>query len=114
MAFTLQAFMDEVKKVNKTFERLKESSLHELITALEATKDKPPTKEQKEAIQQAYAFVPSDKQKKYKTALDFLSKELGPFSLAIPANPVMKFTKFEIMTGIYKGKNSSSVPASRG
>ena len=106
MAFVLDTFMNEIKKVNSTFERVKESSLHSLIQALEALKGAP-TAPQKTAIQNALAFVPTDKQKKYKAALDYMKKELGAFHDGVPTDPVMKFKSFSIINGAYVGKNTS-------
>jgi|JI9StandDraft_1071089.scaffolds.fasta_scaffold47485_1 hypothetical protein len=62
MAFDFSTFSGLVTTANPKFERLKESSLHELMKMLESLK-RAPTADQKANLQLLFAFIPHEKKK---------------------------------------------------
>jgi hypothetical protein len=113
MAFTLAQFMSKATAVNPHISRIKESSLEPLLVVLRAL---PPvgavTPQKKAEIQQAYAFIPFDKQTKYKNAFDYMKAEIAKFADAIPCKPLMTLHRFETNMGEYKGTNASGASKS--
>lgn len=108
MAFALAQFTAKATAVNPNISRIKESSLEPLLVVLRtlpAFGFVPAAK--KSEIQLAYAFIPLDKQTKYKSAFDYMKAELGPFADAIPCKPQMALNRFETNMGEYKGTNAT-------
>jgi len=113
MAFALAQFMAKVTAVNPHISRVKESSLEPLLVVLRTLPAfggiAPP---KKQAIQEAYAYIPFDKQTKYKSAFDYMKTEIGRFADAIPCKPQMALHRFETNIGEYKGTNHGGMTKS--
>lgn len=101
MPFSMMQFMTLVTSKDtafKNFNRIKNSSLDPLIAAIPL---KPVlTAPEKETIRLRLAYIPYDKQMKYREALEYLRvqhglAEVAAIPYAIPCKPEMKFDRFE-------------------
>jgi hypothetical protein len=104
--FNLNVFLATVKIDNPTFKKWAvSSSLDPLIQQLKTNSHNTP--QGKAKIQRLIAFMPFAKQTSYSRSLAYLTTTLGVHVGAIPANAVMEFNKFLILSGMYKGYNAA-------
>ena len=107
MDFDWTQFMALLESENSHFKRYKKSSLDSLISKLKGRATF--SADEKKQIRELMACIPYAKQQKYAQTLGNVNTQLGlgiaAFPFAVPSNPTMAFTKFEIYTGRYTGHN---------
>lgn len=98
MAFDPAQFRRLIESVNSHFSRVKDSSLTPLLDFTEKRRiGQMFMARERSTVQELIFNVPYDKQKKYATALDYLSKECGGVVVCgRPTNPVMKLAHFGV------------------
>ena len=102
----MNVFLATVRIDNPNFKKFALSStLDPLIKELKTNSHNTPAG--KARIQKLIAFMPSAKQTSYSRSLAYLTTTLGVHAGAIPANAVMEFTQFQIISGYYTGFNAT-------
>lgn len=104
MPFSMTQFMSLVVAQNRSFGRIKGSSLDPLLAILQA----PNALHRKAEIANAVAFIPYQKQMKYQQALNYLRiqmpiTEIPQIPYAIPVDPKMELDAFKVMMRSYVG-----------
>jgi len=108
MTIDLSVLKSLIDGENTRFKRFKRrSSLDSLLAQVKGRSTFPASV--KREILELMAFIPSEKQRKYRQSLDYINQQLGlgikGFPFAVPCNATMYFEKFQVFMGDYTGYN---------